>query len=206
MTKSLVILLAGAVAMPVVARAQLALDVEPVVGRYSPRGSYDHDANYFRVGTPESPRENAGTAYGANARLWLTRTFALQLQGMTSSTDHPTVYVPSGASIATSTRVRALTAQAVFRPALPTRAQLWVSAGGGVVKHSGTAYAPYGSPTHRTLALGAGGALPIWRGLSATAGVDDLFYDWKIANGLGVYQTGSESDLVARIGLSLTMR
>jgi hypothetical protein len=206
MMRSLVVLLLGAVAMPAVARAQLALDVEPVMGKYSPRGSYDHDANYFRVGTPESPQENAATAYGVNARLWLTRTFAVQLQGMTSSADHPTVYVPSGGSIATSTRVRTMTAQAVFRPALPTRAQLWMSAGGGVIKHSGTAYAPYGSPTHHTLALGAGGALPIWRGLSATAGVDDLFYHWKIANDLGVYQTGSESDLVARIGLSLTLR
>src|SRR5690348_10728716 len=125
MMRSLVVLLLGAVAKPAVARAQLALDVEPVMGKYSPRGSYDHDANYFRVGTPESPQENAGTAYGVNARLWLTRTFAVQLQGMTSSADHPTVYVPSGGSIATSTRVRALTARAVFRPALPTRAQLW---------------------------------------------------------------------------------
>ena len=206
MTRSLVVLLVGAVAMPVVARAQIALEVEPVIGKYSPRGSYDHDANYFRVGTPENPRDNAGTAYGVNARLWLTRTVAVQLQGMTSSADHPTVFVPSGGSIATSTRVRALTAQAVFRPALPTRAQLWLSAGGGVIRHSGTAYAPYGSPSHRTLALGAGAALPIWRGLSATAGVDDLFYNWKIANDLGVYQTGSESDLIARIGLSLTVR
>jgi hypothetical protein len=126
--------------------------------------------------------------------------------GRGSSADHPAVFVPSGGSIATSTRVRAVTAQALFRPALPTRAQLWVSAGGGVIRHSGTAYAPYGSPSHHTLALGAGAALPIWRGLSATAGADDLFYDWKIANDLGVYQTGSESDLVARIGLSLTVR
>jgi hypothetical protein len=141
-----------------------------------------------------------------NARLWLTHSLGVQLQGITSSADHPTVFVPSGGSIATSTRVRALTAQALFRPALPTRGQLWLSAGGGVIGHSGTAYAPYGAPSHRTLALGASGALPIWHGLSATAGVDDLFYDWKIANDLGVYQTGSESDLVARIGLSLTVR
>jgi hypothetical protein len=206
MMKSAAFLLAGAFAIPAIAHAQLALEVEPTVGAYSPRGSYEHAAAFFRVGTPDAPSENAGTAYGASARLWLTRIFGIQLEEFTSSADHPSVAVPSGGVVATSTRVRAMTVQALFRSTLPTRLQLWLSAGAGTIRHSGSAYAPYGSPSHGTLALGGGAAVPIWRGISVTGGVDDLSYDWKIGNSLGVYQTGSENDLVARIGVSLTVR
>jgi hypothetical protein len=206
MRKGLVMLLAGTVATPTLARAQRSLEIEPVVGAYSPRGSYVHSGSFYFVRTPDSPRANAGTAYGVNARLWLTRSIGIQLQEMSSTADHPTVFTPGGGAVATTTKVRALTAQALFRPTLPTRARLWLSAGEGTIRHSGSAYTPFGSPSQRTIALGAGATIPLWRGLSAAAGVDDLIYDWTLTDQVGPYQSGSQSDVVARVGLSLTIR
>jgi hypothetical protein len=206
MKRSFVALFLCAAMIPAAADAQRALEVEPLVGAYTPHGSYEHTAAYFRVGTPESPRDNAGTAYGANARLWLTREFGVQLQGITSRADHPTAFTPGGGAFATSTRITSLTAQALFRPQLPTRAQLWLSAGGGTIKHAGTAYTPYGSPSRTTLALGAGGTVPIWRSVSVAGGVDGLFYDWALSDSYGMYQSGTQTDVVAHLGLSLTVR
>ena len=205
MKNTIALLLLGAVGAPVIAEAQHSVDVEPIVGLYAPGGSYDHSASYFRVGTPERPRDNAGTAYGANARLWFMRDFGLQLQGVTSTADHPTVITPGG-PFASSSRVTALTAQLLYSPHLPARARVWIGAGGGRIKHGGSAYAAYGSPSRAVIASGAGGSLRIWRELSATAGIDGLFYDWKLSDSNGTYQSGTETDVVAHLGLSLTVR
>lgn len=204
--RSVIVLFLAAGTLPAIAQAQRSLEVEPIVGVYRPHGSYEHTAQYFRVGTPESPRDNAGTVYGANARFWLTHDFGVQLQGVEAKADHPAGFTPAGGAFATSTRITVLTAQLLYRPDLPTRGQLWLSAGGGAIKHGGTAYAPYGSPSQATLALGAGAALPIWRSFSIAAGIDGLLYEWRLTDGDALYQSGAQSDLVAHLGLSLTVR
>jgi hypothetical protein len=206
MRNSIAVVLLGALAIPGIAGAQRSFDLEPIVGIYSPAGSYDHTGSYFRVGTPESPRDNAGTAYGANARVWVGRNFGVQLQGVRSSADHATVNTPGGGSFATSTRITALTAQLLYSPSLPSRARVWIGAGGGTVRHGGTAYAAYGSPSRAAIALGAGSKIPLWRGLSVGAGVEGLFYDWELSDRNGTYQGGTETDLIAHLGLSLTVR
>ncbi|MFL5560654.1 MAG: hypothetical protein ACJ79K_04180 [Gemmatimonadaceae bacterium] len=206
MRNSIALLLLGVVTAPGIIEAQRSIDIEPIVGLYAPVGSYDHAASYFRVGTPESPRDNAGTAFGANARLWIMRNFGVQLQGVTSTADHQTVATPGGGAYSTSSRVTALTAQLLYSPSLPARARVWIGAGGGTIKHGGTAYAAYGTPSRAVIALGAGGSIPIWRGLSAGAGIDGLFYNWELSDAAGTYQGGTETDLVAHLGLSLTVR
>jgi len=124
----LVRLLVCAVMLPAAVSAQASIEVGPLVALYRPVGHYEHTAAFFRVGTPDNPDDNRATGYGAEARVWVNRSFALQLQGMTSTADHPTVYTPGGGPISSFTQVTSATAQVVYAvsPAF-TRSRFWLS-------------------------------------------------------------------------------
>jgi len=81
---------------------------------YSTAGSYEHVASAFRVGTPDQPSDNRGIGWGGEARLWANHLLGLQVQGATSSAEHPAVNTPGGGSIATTSRVASMTVQAVY--------------------------------------------------------------------------------------------
>lgn len=192
--------------LPAAASAQRGVEIGPLVALYAPGGSYDHTAAYFRVGTPERPNENRGVAWGGEVRLWVNPRLGLQLQGVTSSADHGTVFTPGG-PIATSTRVASATAQAVYvlSPASST-SRFWLSAGGGMIHHSGSSYTPYGSPTHPVGALGFGSTIALARALGASIGVTSLLYHSDLSDSNGSYQRGFETDVLAHAGLTLTLR
>jgi hypothetical protein len=206
MSKQFVRFLICALAFPATASAQSGVEIGPLFALYAPAGSYHHEAGYFRVGTPEHPNENRGSALGAEARFWFNPGLGLQLQGVTSSADHPTVYTPTGA-FASSTQVTSITAQAVYRP-WPAfdRTRFWLSAGGGVIRHSGSAYAPYGSPTRPAGAFGIGSTFRLSRGLSAGIGITSLLYRWELSDNTGIYQRGFEKDVLAHAGLTFSLR
>ena len=190
-------------ALPAAATAQRAVEIGPVVGVYAPFGSYEHVSPYWRVGTPDHPSENRAIAVGLEARAWLNGRFGFQLQTVTSSVNHPTVITPAGGSIASSTRVSSVTAQAVynFSPE-SSRNRLWVAAGGGAIRHSGSAYAPYGSPTNPVGSLGVGSTLTVARNLRASVGVSSLLYHWNLSDTNGTYQRGFEHDILAHGGIT----
>jgi hypothetical protein len=194
-----------AVMVPAAASAQQ-VEFGPLVALYSPTGSYDHPANFFRVGTPDRPSDNRGVAWGGEARFWMNHGLGVQLQGATSSVDHPSVITPAGPSPGTSSHVTSATAQAMFG-LLPasSRARLWVSAGGGMIHHSGTAYDHYGSPTHGVGVLGLGSAVALSHGLGANVGVTSLLYRWELSDNGALYQRGFEKDLLVHAGLTLSL-
>ena len=202
----LVRLLVCAVMLPAAVSAQASIEVGPLVALYRPVGHYEHTAAFFRVGTPDNPDDNRATGYGAEARVWVNRSFALQLQGMTSTADHPTVYTPGGGPISSFTQVTSATAQVVYAvsPAF-TRSRFWLSAGGGAIRHAGSSYEPYGSPTHAVGALGVGSTIALLHGLGASIAVTSMFYRWDLSNNNGPYQRGMQTDLLAHAGLTLRL-
>lgn len=202
----LVRFLVCALMLPAATSGQSSIEIGPLVALYRPVGHYEHTAAFFRVGTPDSPRDNGATAYGGEARVWVNHSFALQLQGVTSTADHPTVFTPGAGPISSSTHVTSATAQVVYAvsPAV-TRSRFWVSAGGGAIRHAGSSYEPYGSPTHAVGALGIGSTIALLHGLGASIGVNSLFYRWDLANSNGPYQRGMQTDLLAHAGLTLRL-
>lgn len=207
MSKQFVRLLVCALVFPAAATSQRAVEIGPIFGLYNPAGSYHHEAAYFRVGTPEHPNENAGAAWGGEARFWMNRSLGVQLQAVTSAAGQPTVNTPAGFAIATTSRVTSVTAQALYcaTPSFP-RSSFWLSAGGGMIRHSGSAYAPYHSPTNAVGALGVGSAIALSRGLAASVGVSSLFYHWALSDSNGLYQRGFETDILAHAGVTLSLR
>ena len=132
--------------------------------------------------------------------------FGLQLQGMTSSADHPTVNTPAGPQTS-STRVTSATAQAVYRLSPPSmQSRFWLSAGGGMIRHSGSSYVAYGNPIHAAGALGVGSIVALTRSAGASFGVTSLLYRWNLSDSRGLYQRGAETDVMAHAGLTLTLR
>lgn len=196
-----------ALVIPAAAEAQQSVEVGPLFGFYAPVGTYHHEADYFRVGTPEHPDENRGTAWGVEARFWKNRKLGLQVQAVTSSADHPTLNSPAGPIEGSSTQVTSVTAQAVYvlSPA-SSASRFWLSAGGGVIRHSGAGYVPYGSPTNPAGALGLGAAIALPHGLSANLGIASLLYHWELSDSRGLYQRGFETDVLMHAGLTLNLR
>lgn len=196
-----------ALVIPSAARAQGSVEIGSLFAFYAPAGSYHHPAGYFRAGTPQRPSDNGGPAWGVEGRLWVNRRLGVQLQGVTSSADHGTFYTPGGGAIASSTRVTSVTAQAVYllSPASTAR-RFWLSAGGGMIRHSGSSYVVYGSLNDPVGALGLGSSIPLWHGLAANLGVSSLLYHWDLRDENGLYQRGFQTDVLAHAGLTLTLR
>jgi hypothetical protein len=86
-----------------------------------------------------------------------------------------------------------------------SRSRLWVSAGGGAIHHSGSAYERYGSPTHATGVLGLGSSIALPYGLGANVGLTSLFYHWELSDLGVVYQRGFEKDVLWHAGLTLAV-
>lgn len=206
MRKELVGILACALAIPAAASGQRVFEIGPLVAFYTPLSTYDHTANFFRVGTPERPSDNRGVAWGGDARYWANPRLGVQLQAATSTVEHPPVFTPAATVIVTSTHMSSVTAQAVYAlsPA-STRNRFWVSAGGGLIRHAGTSYEPYGSPTHAAGALGFGSTIALSHGLGASLGVTSLLYRWDLSDSRGLYQRGFQTDMLAHAGLTLSL-
>ena len=190
---------------PAAAAAQRSVEVGPMVAAYSPYGTYEHVGTVWRVGTPDQPNMNRAPAWGAEARVWATHRIGLQLQGATSSSKQPLFSTPGGGGVATISRVSSFTAQAMYALTREERNRFWLSAGGGLIRHSGTAYEAFGSPTHPVGALGFGSSFALWHDLAASVGASSLLYNWELSNSGATYQRGFQTDLLMHVGLTLRL-
>lgn len=199
--------------LPTAASAQIRVEVGPMIAAYVPVGSYRHDAPYWRVGTPDSPRENRGTAWGVEGRLWLTPRYGIEVKGVATTATHGAFLVPSGAPpFTTESRVLAVSAQGLYNLVPTSRTtNLWLSAGGGVVRYSGSAYGPFGSPSRPAAAAGMGTSVRLLGAARASVGVDALLYEFELSRapgGLdaGRYAHGLQADLLLHAGVALRLR
>ncbi len=202
--------------------AQSTLEIGPLVGYYRPTGTFGR-MGVYSTSLPSSPADLSGVAWGAEVRWWLGRRLGLEVQGtVTSSTVRPVdvplvagpVAVPIPEEPITPSRVRVSTAWALLLLNLGAeRYRAWVDAGPGVVRHGGTAYGLYGSPTEAAGVVGLGGSVPLSAHLSATAAATATLYDFHVtmpAQPEAVYpmylQEGFQTDVLLRFGLEWALR
>lgn len=87
---------------------------------------------------PDRPGDNAGTAPGVDARLWLGRLGVGVLLAQARA-EVPLVTPPGGPVGPTPIRVSLVAAQVLYSVLEGPAARIWVTAGGGAAHHGGVA-------------------------------------------------------------------
>ncbi len=187
---------AAAAGVQSTAEAQAAIEIGPLGSVYAPVGGFDPNA-VSSTALPSRPSDLRGLAWGGAARLLLGRRWGVQVVVATAASRFGGGLATPGGFVtsATSARVVALAAQAVYRPAgayLP----LWLGAGLGTVRHGGDAYASYGSPSPLAATLAAGLDARLGRQLTATLGVTSFFYSLDFSDGHVAINDGRQADLL----------
>jgi hypothetical protein len=192
------------------ARAQVSVELGATIGQYSPLGSFDRGSAHL-LSVPNSPGDLSGAALGGELRLWVAPRIGFALSGSTVSSDVGGGSTPNGYDPPAHARVSEGSAQLLFRVTGDgSRARVWLSAGGGLVKHGGDAYEQFGKPTNTAGVFGVGSAIRITGGLNAELGVTTMIYSVNmsaasLAFGPGVFERGRQTDLLLRTGLSYTI-
>jgi hypothetical protein len=195
--------------------AQSSFELAPLYGYYRPTGDFA-PASVYSTRLPVKPSDLSGTAWGAQAQLWLGRRLGVQVQAAVANSIIPGGPTPGfGPSPPTAAQVLVVTAQGQYdlSPS-PDRYRIWVSAGPGLVRHEGDAYSINGNKPAISLggALGAGLNVPIVSRLSVTAGADLLLYplDVKLPPALshnpGSLESGFQRDALVHVGLAWSWR
>lgn len=188
---------------PTPATAQVRFELGPLLALYAPTGSFQ-PASYYTTSLPNSPSDLTGLAWGGQARLWLARRLGVQLQVAEAFSSVRGVITPAGPRAATPARILTLTTQALYNVySAPEKAHVWLSAGAGLVRHGGAAYAPYGAPSQVTGVLGLGSAIPIRHRLNATLGITMMLYSFDLKDSTGTsLERGFQTDALLHVGLS----
>ena len=186
------------------AAAQTRLEVGALLGLYAPASSFQ-PASYYSTALPNSPSDLAGLAWGGQGRLWLSLRFGMQLQVASASSNVGGGNTPGGPAPATPARVLTTSAQLAYKLLAPANgAQVWCSAGPGLVRHGGPAYSRYGSPTQFATAFGLGSAVPISSRLSADFGLTTFLYNLDVSDSTGAsLEHGFQVDPLLHAGITL---
>lgn len=196
------LILAQYLASPSPVSAQ-GLDVGPVLGLYAPLGRFSTSGQQA-LALPRRPSDLEGLAWGVEGDIWFTSHFGLQLQGSETSRQIGGGVVTPGGSTTSPRNAQALVveAQVLWRP-LGARLPIWFSAGGGVVRHGGDAYAGFGVPTPVAVALGLGLDVRLMQELTVALDVTSLLYSLHVTSSSGqAFEDGFQTDVLAHIGLS----
>lgn len=193
--------------------AQTSFEVGPLVGYYRPVGHF-RPASVYSTLLPTTPSELSGTSWGANARLWLGRRFGIDASGMATSRMIGGGIGPGfGVMPARQARVLTVAIEALYDFSLaPGKYRAWVGAGPGLVRHSGDAYASFGSFTDLAGVVSAGASVRLLPHVAAVGQVGTALYNYDIpmppslAKNPGQLQSGFQEDLSLRFGLAWTLR
>lgn len=193
--------LTGGLAAPAVAQSHL--DIGPLVGFYAPAGSFK-PAPYYSTGLPTTPSNLSGVAWGAQGRIWLTPRWGLQLQLAAASSSVGGGATPGGLFPPTPAQVFTASGQVLFKLISFHGAQAWCSGGPGLIRHGGTAYSRYGSPTQFATTLGLASAIPLGHRLSIDLGVTTFLYNLDVSDSVGTsLEHGFQVDPLLHLGLGL---
>lgn len=194
------------------AEGQSSVTLGPMAGYYLPTGGFD-PATVYLVGLPDTPGDLKGGAWGGEAGIEWGGRLGVRVQALTSATRLGRVYTPGGPVGPTSVRILAGSAQLCYALLVDPRGnRIWVSAGPGVIRHGGDAYAAVGAQTDLAGALGLGGRVPLGGAFALTAGVSALFYAYDVAmpaalrlNGDSL-QKGTQRDVLFHVGVDWVWR
>ena len=196
---------------PEPAAAQASVEIGPLVALFAPVGRHD----VFSAAVPAAASDTRGLAWGAEGRFWLTPRFAIELQGAVRNSRfggglYPPCMccVPCSPSPPNTATVVAAAAQAVYRPG-PAGIPFWLSAGVGMERRGGQAYADAvgGVSTPFAGVLGLGCDLHFGRRVTASLGATSLLYhlDTRDTSGQPV-ERGFQADVLVHVGLAWRWR
>jgi hypothetical protein len=189
--------------------AQIGIEIGATIGYYSPMGSFkaDYPAS---VELPRSPSSLSGTAFGGELRLWVGPRIGLQLAGSTTASSVGGATTPDGVRPSVPARVSLGTAQLLYRVnGDESRAPVWLSAGGGAIKHGGAAYDVFHEPVNYGGVAGVGSAVRIRGGLSLDLELSSMIYNIDFRTpGItlgGLKERGTQLDMMLCTGLSYSL-
>ncbi|MES1259659.1 MAG: hypothetical protein ABUL71_03620, partial [Gemmatimonadota bacterium] len=204
-------LLAGltllALLAPASLRAQVTVELGPLVGVYAPIGSFGpYDAT--SIAFPQSPSELTAFAWGGEARLWINRRIGVQLQGAVAKRSvGGGVNTPAGwTSTPKDAQIVLASAQLVYRPS--PAGPVTLSAGIGTVRRSGDAF--YVSPQQQVTGfnpmggtVGAGYDVDLGHRLVASLGVTAYLYSLDMHDRFGQkWEQGFQVDLLPHLTMA----
>jgi len=185
-----------------VATAQVRYEVGPVFGYYRPLGSF-WPSSVMATSLARRPSDMSGPALGLRGRVWFSSRGAVELQAAQSWSTVPQVITPGGPRGPYSVRVLTVVTQGLYEALSVEPFHLWLSAGGGLVRHGGDSYAAYDSPTGLAGTLGLGCRLRLHGGLSAELGLANYFYFLDVRTDYGTsVQRGLQHDSMVQLGLT----
>jgi hypothetical protein len=194
------------------AQAQSSFEAGPIAGYYRPTADFD-PSTVFTTDLPRQPKDLAGVAWGAKARLWFGPRFGAEMQVSVISSERDSVFTPAGPLQPPSARMTIATLQLLYSLSPDQeRVRPWISAGPGLVHHGGDAYEEYGSPTSPAAAVALGASVRVGGHFRITAGATGLLYPYEVemppelaANG-DALQEGFQRDLMLHVGLTWSSR
>jgi hypothetical protein len=190
--------------------AQPRVSVGPYVGYYRPLGHFD-PASVYITGMPTTPQDLSGAAFGGEADVWFGRRLGVSIEAGVSQSTVP-AQAPEGTRASTSARVETVVAQALVALPRGIGTHLWVSAGLGLVRHAGDAYASVGSASEGAGVLGVGSSFDMNDHIAITAGITTLWYmldipmPTQLRGNPGSLERGLQIDATFRVGARWTMR
>jgi|SRR5882762_719929 len=197
-------ILALAICVPSRVVSQTRVEGGLLVGLYSPAGTFQ-PAPYYSTALPNAPSALTGAAMGGQGRIWFSRRLGLQVQVAWASSRVGGGSTPAGTAPSTPASVLTSSVQALFALSHSSqRIQLWLSAGPGLVRHGGEAYARYGSPVQLATTLGFGSAIAMGSHLGVNLGATTFLYNIDVADSAGTsLEHGFQVDPLFHLGLSV---
>ena len=188
-------------------RAQTTVDVGPLFGYYRPLGRFD-PASVYSTSLPTNPSDLRAFTWGGAAHLSFGRRLGAEGQLSVANSTIAGGNTPAGPRGPTEAQVVVVTLQGQYDVSpTPEKYRVWLSAGPGLVRHGGDAYAPHGSPVSVGSALGVGITLPITLRLRIAADATTLLYPFdvkmppELQGNPGSLQHGVQTDALIRLGV-----
>jgi hypothetical protein len=190
------------------ANAQVAGALGAFIGYYRPFGSFD-PASVYSTDLPNQPSDLQGLAAGVSAAISLTAHFGSAATLAMIRSEVPQITIPGGPRGPTGVQILVGTVEGRIN-VLPRSyaSRLWLGLGPAFVRHGGTAYSRYGSPTSLGAAASLEAVVPLRTHLEWATGATGMAYTIDIPMppelrlNPGQLEHGNQRDVVFRTGLA----
>ena len=192
--------------------AQVAGSLGAIIGYYRPFGSFD-PASIYSTALPNQPSDLQGVAAGVFATVSLTPRFGGAARLAMIRSEVPRATTPGGPRGPTDAQIVVGNVEGRFNLLPASHAwHVWLGLGPAFVRHGGTAYSRYGSPTSLGAAASLEAVVAVNRHVEWSTGATGVAYTIDIPMppdmqlNPGRLEHGSQRDVVFRTGLAWRYR
>jgi hypothetical protein len=181
--------------------AQHRFEFGPIVGYYRPMGSFE-PTTVTRVPFPAVPADKSGLALGVRWRAWHDAGHGVEVELLEARSVTDSAFTPIGWLGPHSIRVQTVAARAVFAVASAEPWRLWLSGGGGMVRHAGRAYSGLKGTIDLAATAGFGTRLRLYGGFYPSAALSLFLYQLDVRGSTRTsVQRGVQVDPVLELGV-----